>query len=139
VEHAGRIASDDGGGHALERDGPLERQKPLGLLADDGLLPQPDVLEGQPVVVGLEARVVLAQAVDLRDRGRNPVTRGAEVASTRCTGTRSWVRKVDEPRTASVLRRPRRSRLTTTSSAKGRRTLPWVVRRARFRLAMFER
>src|SRR5206468_5094256 len=79
VEDAGRVASDDLGGHALEWDGPLELLEPLGLLADDGLLPEPNVLKREPVVLGLEAGVVVAQAVDLADRGRKAVTGGADV------------------------------------------------------------
>jgi hypothetical protein len=109
VEDASRVAGDDRSGHALEGNIPLQRQEPLGLLTGDGLLAQPDVVECEPVVLGLEARVVVAELIDLSDRGRKAVTGGADPC---------------EPRTTSVFRSPSSSRLTTTSSAKGRRTPP---------------
>ena len=56
----------------------LQRQEPLRLLAGDGLLAQPDVVEREPVVLGLEARVVVAELIDLGDRGRKAVTGGAD-------------------------------------------------------------
>ncbi len=78
VEDASGVAGDHRRRHAFKGNGPLQRQQLLGLLAGDGLLPQPDVLQRQPIVLGLKARVVVAKAVDLRDRGRKAVTGGAD-------------------------------------------------------------
>src|SRR5438270_1380122 len=68
VQDTRRVARDDRRGERLERERLRDRRELDALLLDEELLAEPDVLEGERVVVGAQRGVVAAERLDLGDR-----------------------------------------------------------------------